>query len=109
VGEQSLRWHIFSSSTGTTAVVRGGQNVSQENAGDIKNQLRNEEILGWESPTYGEINPALSLVYRVRAPLPVRIATVICDEREIEVRQAGARVILFCGDVEVFSFSLRDL
>lgn len=109
VGEQSLRWHIFSSSPGTAAVVRGGQNVSQETGGEIENELKNEEILGLESPTYGEISPAISLVYRVRAALPVRIATVICDEREIEVRQAGARVILFCGDVEAFSFSLSDL
>jgi Heparinase II/III-like protein. len=108
-GEQLLRWHIFSNSPGIPAVVRGGQNVSQKNAGEIKNELKNEKSLGWQSPTYGEINSAISLVYRVRAPLPVRIVTVICDEQEIEVRQSGARVILFCGELEVFSFSLSDL
>jgi hypothetical protein len=109
VGEQFLRWHMVSSSPGTTAVVRGGQNVSQENGRGIKNELKNEEKLGWESPTYGEISPAISLVYRVRAPLPVRIATVICDEREIELRQAGARVVLFCRDLELFNLNLNDL
>jgi hypothetical protein len=109
VGEQFLRWHMVSSSPGTAAVVRGGQNVSQENGRGIKNELKNEEKLGWESPTYGEISPAISLVYRVRAPLPVRIATVICDEREIELRQAGARVVLFCRDLELFNLNLNDL
>ena len=108
-GDQSLRWQIVSSAPGTTAVVRAGKNISQETAVETKSGLENEVILGWQSPTYGEISPAISLVYRVRAPLPVRIATIICDEKEIEVRQAGARAILFCGDLETFSLNLNDL
>ena len=38
-------------------------------------------IRGWVSPDYGRRVPAPMLVYRARAPLPMRLATVIYPNR----------------------------
>ena len=64
-------WHIFSSCAGQHAIVRAGQSSNPEIAGpDLP-------LLGWESPTYGELRPAVSLIYQTKGLLPVRFVTVV--------------------------------
>src|SRR6267378_5888159 len=48
-----FHWNIFSSSPGSAAVIRGGKIL----AGNIEGINRDEELLGWESPTYGDFSP----------------------------------------------------
>src|SRR6266403_4263549 len=54
-----FRWNVFSSSPGSAAVIRGGKTLTGDTMGG------DEELLGWESPTYGERCPAISLLYRL--------------------------------------------
>src|SRR5258706_10427083 len=59
-----FRWNVFSSSPGDAAVIRGGKSLSGGPMGG------GEELLGWESPTYGERWSAISLLLRVQGALP---------------------------------------
>jgi hypothetical protein len=69
-----IRWNFFASSPSEGAVARAGQSA---NAGVVGADL---PLLGWESPTYGDLRPAVSLVNRVRAQLPIRFVTVILTD-----------------------------
>lgn len=98
-----FRWNILSSSPGHTAVIRAGKNLGQEIA---RSHDDDEELLGWESPTYGELCPALSLLYQVRAPLPVRFVTVILVGEEVQLQQRDGNLVLSREAVEVYQVSL---
>jgi len=99
-----FRWNVFSSAPGSAAIIRGGKNV----AGDIVgvDRKEDEELLGWESPTYGELRPAISLLYRVQAPLPVRIVTVILAGEELQFRQSDDNLVLSHNASQVYQVSL---
>lgn len=99
-----FRWNIFSSIPGETAIIRAGKNV----AGDIalENKIKDLELLGWESPTYGELRPAISLLYRVQAAIPVRMVTVVLAGEELEVRQTGDTVALYRDSSRIYRLSL---
>lgn len=99
-GRTRIRWNIFSSCAGESAIIRGGKNLGGESA------CGNEELLGWESPTYGERSPAISLLYRVRGPLPVRMVTVILVGEEIECRQSDQQIILSREGAEIYQVNL---
>jgi hypothetical protein len=71
-----------------------------------KDRDEDEELLGWESPTYGELRPAISLVYRVRAPLPVRIVTVILAGEALRLGQSDSNLVLSRDAAEVYQVSL---
>jgi hypothetical protein len=97
-----FRWNVFSSSPGSAAIIRGGKIL----AGDIEGRNRNEELLGWESPTYGELCPAISVLYRVEAPLPVRIVTVILAGEALELQQSDNNLVLSREVSQVYQVSL---
>jgi len=99
-GHVSFRWNVFSSSPASAAIVRGGKNV----VGTIG--WGDEELLGWESPTYGELCPSVSLVYFVKAPLPVRMVTVILAGDELQLRQSDNNLVLSRADAQVYLVSL---
>jgi hypothetical protein len=95
-----FRWHVFSSSQGDAGVVRGGKSLMGDAIG------ADEELLGWESPTYGERCPAISLLYRVHAPLPVRIVTAILAGEAIQLQQSGRELVWSRSGSEVHQVSL---
>jgi hypothetical protein len=82
--QSRVRWNIFASVPGSAAVIRAGKQVEMRLRKSAMLDMASEDtqLLGWESPTYGELRPAVSLVYQVRSRLPVRFTTVILtDER----------------------------
>ena len=92
VGTQaSFRWNVFSSSAGVAEVIRAGKSEPLGLA-DPDTQL-----LGWESPTYGELRPAGSLLYRCRAQLPIRLITVVLVGNEIHLQQEPNQLELWRG------------
>jgi hypothetical protein len=103
-----IRWSIFASSPGRAVVVRAGKNVLQD---ALQEELfpKDEQIkiLGWESPTYGELRPAISLLYSVRGPLPVRMVTVVTAGEKIQLRQTEDSVVLSNSAAELYRVGLR--
>jgi len=85
-----FRWHVYSSAPGITSVLRVGEMVA--------GQSRDEPLSGWQSPTYGELRAAVSLVYRVQAPLPVRLVTAILVGDTVRVSCGQNQVMVECGD-----------
>ena len=71
LGQSRARCSVFSSSPGNGTIIRGGAVVSGNS------ESADTKLLGWESPTYGDLRPAVSLVYETRSRLPVRIVTLI--------------------------------
>jgi hypothetical protein len=97
-----FRWNVFSSSPGSAAIIRGGKVL----AGNIELRDRDEDLLGWESPTYGELCPAISLLYRAKALLPVRIVTVILSGEALQLRQSDSNLVLSRDASQVYQLSL---
>jgi hypothetical protein len=100
--DDKFQWSVFSSSPGSTSVLQGGKKL-QENPAGIE---ENANLLGWESPTYGELRPAISLVHRVNAALPVRMVTIILAGEELQLQARDGNVILSRGKAQVFETSL---
>jgi len=104
-GRARFHWNVFSSSPGSAALIRGGKIL----AGDIEFKDRDEDLLGWESPTYGELCPAISLLYHARAPLPVRIVTVILAGEELQLRQSDSNLVLSRDASQVYQVGLAPV
>jgi hypothetical protein len=104
-----FRWNVFSSSPGSAAIIRAGKNVATGLACRDRDQDQDEELLGWESPTYGELRPAISLVYHVQAPLPVRIVTVILAGEALRLRQSDSNLVLSRDAAQVYQVSLAPV
>ncbi len=97
-----FRWNIFSSSPGRAAIIRAGKNLETAiGCGD-----EDEKLLGWESPTYGELCPAISLIHSVQAPLPVRFVTVVLASNELQLQQKDSNLILLREATQVYQVSL---
>jgi len=71
-----IRWNMFSSCRASAMVIRGGKRLL---TGNSVAWMADEDAqrFGWEAPTYGELQPAISLLYQTRSPLPVRFVTVL--------------------------------
>lgn len=91
-----FRWNISCNAPGTGGIVRTGNKLTDNIIGD------DEQLLGWESPTYGERKPAVSIVYDVRARLPVRLITAILADESIQIRRDAERLELWRGDAQLF-------
>jgi hypothetical protein len=89
-GQSRVRWNIFSSSAGKGAIIRAGVQVGEPPA-----LMEDVRMLGWESPTYGNLRPAVSLLYQVQSPLPLRLVTIILtDEQCTAERRDGQLVVV---------------
>jgi hypothetical protein len=87
--EGKVQWNIYGSAPGSAAVIRGGKKVAGQ--GD------DGPLAGWQSPTYGELLPAISLICVVKAPLPVRFVTTVSIGEAAQVRQEENQVVVECG------------
>jgi hypothetical protein len=94
-----FRFSVFSSAPGNGAVVRGGKCLDGDLGGD-------HQLLGWESPTYGELRPAISVVYNVRGLLPVRIVTAVIVNEAMQLRQDDHELVLSRDQSQVWQVSL---
>jgi hypothetical protein len=108
IEQTKIRWNIFCSSPGKQAIIRAGKQTwpaqSQSKTPD------EVSLLGWESPTYGDLQPAISLLYRSQSPLPVRFVTVVLtDERNRLASENGQLAILKTDskkEVEIYRVNL---
>jgi hypothetical protein len=100
VGQSRIRWSIFSSVAGSAAVVRAGKSSAPEGAG------ADTQLLGWESPTYGDLRPAVSLVYHTRSQLPVRFVTAVLTDERSRLEPGDGSLVIVRDEAEVFRVNL---
>jgi len=98
-----FRWSVFSIAEGSASVIRGGKDLAGDTLGG------DQELLGWESPTYGERCPAISLLYRVQAPLPVRIVSAILASEALQLQQDDCQLVLSCDNSQIYQLSLTPV
>jgi hypothetical protein len=91
-GLSRVRWSIFSSVPGSAAVVRAGNQVTNNVLPEIAGA--DTRLLGWEAPTYGDLQPAVSLVLQTRSRLPVRFVTVVLTDERCRVESQGNEVVI---------------
>lgn len=97
--QQRLRWILLATAPGSGALIRAGKQIwparkSADSNPDI-------QLLGWEALTYGELHPALSLIYRTRSPLPVRFATVVVTDERCELGTRNSQLTIVREGKEV--------
>ena len=74
-GESHIHWSFFASAPAQGAIVRAGAVIKK--TFNINFTHRDTTLLGWESPTYGDLRPTISLLYQSRSQLPVRFVTLV--------------------------------
>jgi Heparinase II/III-like protein/Heparinase II/III N-terminus len=87
-GPSRVRWNIFSSSAGNGAIVRAGVQVEGNSAG------AEAQLLGWESPTYGDLRPAISLLYHAQSLLPLRLVTTILTDEQCAAKTRDGQLVV---------------
>jgi Heparinase II/III-like protein/Heparinase II/III N-terminus len=98
-GESRVRCGILANAPGKAAIIRAGTRVEGDSA------ITDAELLGWESPTYGDLRPAVSLVHEIRSQLPIRIMTVILTDERSKYELREEELIVSLGDSEVHGVS----
>jgi len=84
--ETRIRWSILSSVPGNSMLIRAGKPTWKSSPSETPSP--DVQRLGWESPTYGELQPALSLVHQVKSQLPVRFITVVLTDEHCQINSA---------------------
>jgi Heparinase II/III-like protein/Heparinase II/III N-terminus len=93
IKQATIRWNIFSSAEGNPAVIRAGKQAWSASA-SLSKMADEAGLLGWESPTYGDLQPAISLLYRSQSQLPVRFVTVILTDERCHLKQENGQVAI---------------
>jgi Heparinase II/III-like protein/Heparinase II/III N-terminus len=99
-GQSRVFWNIFSSSPGRGAIVRAGAPAG-ENSPAV-----NTELLGWESPTYGDLRPVVSMLYDTRSRLPVRFLTVVLTSERCRVELIDDELVVLKNEAEIYRVSV---
>ncbi|MGC1372800.1 MAG: alginate lyase family protein [Candidatus Sulfotelmatobacter sp.] len=73
--QSHICWSFFASAPAQAALVRAGTVI--EKTSNFNLASRDSTLLGWEAPTYGDLQPAVSLLYHARSRLPFRFVTLI--------------------------------
>jgi hypothetical protein len=99
-GQSQVRCNILSSSPGNGAIIRAGARVEGNSV------CADTQLLGWESPTYGDLRPAVSLVYEIRSQLPVRIVTAMLIDERSKYELRDQQLIVSLGESEIHRVNL---
>jgi hypothetical protein len=91
---------IFSSQAGKSAIIRAGASSTPQIAG------ADMPLLGWESPTYAELRPAVSLLYRTRGPLPIRLVTAVLTDQKCRAEMKADQVTIWRDDLQLFQVGI---
>jgi hypothetical protein len=96
LGQSRVRCSIFCSSPANATIIRAGTRVAG-NASEADTRL-----LGRESPTYGDVQPAISVVYETRSQLPVRFVTAILTDDRCKLESTDERLVVLLGESEIY-------
>jgi len=113
-GQLQIRWNIFASVPGNALIVRAGKRIETTSANEVAEA--DIQLLGWESPTYGDRQPAVSLVYQTRSQLPVRFVTVVLTDERCRVETIDGEIVILksesqdraSGEFEIYRVGLSS-
>ena len=107
-GEDRVRWNIFASVPGNGSLIRSGKPVwtGSNKISPQEYGCADTQLLGWESPTYGDLQPAISLLYQLRSPLPVRLVTVILTDTKCRHESKGGLLVVRRSEAEIYRVNL---
>ncbi len=96
VDQSRVSWNIFAGAPGHAAVIRAGKQVNITTGKTLVHEVAGSDtpLLGWESPTYGDLQPAISLVYATQSRLPVRLVTVVLTHQRCKLETQGDEIVL---------------
>ncbi|HVI10009.1 MAG TPA: alginate lyase family protein [Candidatus Binatia bacterium] len=100
-----VRWSIAADIPGKNAVVRSGRPSWFDP--DFEIPPLDMQRLGWESPAYGELSPALSLVHKIKSSLPVRILTIVLTDERAELAASKNEIAVTGAAIELHRVSLQ--
>jgi hypothetical protein len=100
-GMSRIGWNIFASADAHSAIIRGGEQMEPMHGKCPALEVADPQLLGWESPTYGDLRPAISLVCESRSQLPVRFVTVVLTGERCSAE-------LFDGEIVISDNSYPD-
>ncbi len=94
--QSRVRWSIFASASGRAAVIRAGKQMNVTTGKTSVHEVAGSDtpLLGWEAPTYGDLQPAVSLVYATRSRLPVRLVTVVLTHERCKLEKQGDEIVV---------------
>ena len=114
-GQSQIRWNIFATAPGAL-VVRAGKRTPTTTASANEFAEADTQLLGWESPTYGDLQPAVSLLYQTRSQLPVRFVTVVLTDERCRVETIDGQIVVLksgsqdgsSGESEIYRVDLSS-
>jgi hypothetical protein len=100
LGKSRVRCSILASSPGNAAIIRAGVRIN----GDSANA--DTPLLGWESPTYGDLRSAISLIYETRSQLPVRFVAAILTDERCKLESEDGQLVVLRNELEIYRVDL---
>ena len=97
-----VRWHLFAGVAGEPAVFRAGKQIYPQQSLEPGVSAAETHLLGWESLTYGDLQPSISLVYQTRSQLPVRLATVVLTDERCRLETKGSQLVISREKSEIY-------
>jgi hypothetical protein len=103
-----IQWNIFTSAPGSGFVVRAGKRAETASAKKFADEEK-VQLLGWESATYGDLQPAVSLLYQSRAELPLRFVSILLTDERCRVETIKGDIVVFGDEVQNQSSSEAEI
>jgi|SRR5579871_158253 len=104
-GPSRIRWTVCSDRPASAGIIRGGKK-SWETGTPLANDDETSDLLGWQAPGYGDLQPAVSVVYSCRSQLPLRLATCVLTDESCAARIENRHLIVVKvekhGEVEIY-------
>ena len=98
--QSPVRSIILASCPGNGAVIRAGTRVEGSSA------VADTQLLGWESATYGDLRPAVSLVFETRSKLPLRFVTAILTDERCKLESRDEQLFVLLEESEIYRVKL---
>jgi hypothetical protein len=99
-GQSRIRWSILASVAGNGAIIRAGVQTNRNSVAAAT------QLLGWESPTYGDLRPAVSLIYQIRSQLPLRFVTVVLTDERCRLESGDGQLVILSDESELYRVNL---
>jgi hypothetical protein len=107
VHESKIRWNIFANVDGHAAVVRAGKQLDIMGGKKLEVPDDDLQLIGWHSPTYGDLQPSVSLLYETQAALPIRFISVMLTDAASRAQLQDSAVVILHNHSTLATLDLR--